>query len=84
MQEDSLRAIHDWEGVMQEKELAEKRRVAPGWLDVDASSRGLVPTRIASPPNATSAVVQNANQPPTESDDGGAAIDRAFGGLNIK
>src|ERR1700753_1904669 len=49
MQEDTMRAISNWEGEIQDRELAEKRRVAPGWLDVEESGRGLVPERISSP-----------------------------------
>lgn len=33
MQEDAQRALQEWEDSIKERELAEKRRVAPGWLD---------------------------------------------------
>ena len=32
-QEDAEKAIKNWETSLREEELAEKRRVAPGWLD---------------------------------------------------
>ena len=45
MQDESERAIRRWEGGIRERELAERRRVAPGWLDVGEAGRGLVPER---------------------------------------
>ena len=33
MQDDAERMVKEWEGKLREEELAEKRRVAPGWLD---------------------------------------------------
>ncbi|KAI9731985.1 MAG: hypothetical protein M1834_004436 [Cirrosporium novae-zelandiae] len=33
MQEDAERALREWEDGIRERELAEKRRLAPGWLD---------------------------------------------------
>lgn len=45
MQEDAQRTIHEWENRLKEEELAEKRRVAPGWLDRD--EKILQPTRTA-------------------------------------
>ena len=35
LQDDAEKAIKDWEAGIKERELAEKRRVAPGWLDRD-------------------------------------------------
>jgi len=74
----------------------EKRRVAPGWLDVDQSSRMLVPERIgqgagSSPFGASQSVVdsrmdideQNRMQEQSRGG-GGEELDRAFGGLGIR
>ena len=36
MQEDADRELKAWEEAIKARELAEKRRVAPGWLDSDA------------------------------------------------
>lgn len=33
LQEDAEKTVRKWEGGIKERELAEKRRVAPGWLD---------------------------------------------------
>jgi hypothetical protein len=87
MQENSIRAITNWEGEIRERDLAEKRRVAPGWLDVEESGRGLVPNRVLSPAQA-----QNAHTPGMSSaqhqidtaGDGGASIDRAFGKMALQ
>ncbi|KAI9780511.1 MAG: hypothetical protein M1835_004471 [Candelina submexicana] len=35
MQDDAERTLRDWNEGIKERELAEKRRVAPGWLDRD-------------------------------------------------
>jgi hypothetical protein len=77
MQEDSSKAIQTWEGEIRERDLAEKRRVAPGWLDVGEAGRMLVPQTISSPPGQMQPLLP-------QNDDGGAAIDRAFGGLSMQ
>ncbi len=41
--EDAARTISEWEDSIKERELAEKRRVAPGWLDRE--EKILEPTR---------------------------------------
>ena len=87
IQEDTLRALSSWEGNIRDRELAEKRRVAPGWLDVEESGRGLVPERIGSPQSQMEGVIsagQNETHQPNIMDDGGAAIDRAFGTLSLQ
>ena len=35
LQEDATKMVHDWEEDVRERELAEKRSLAPGWLDRD-------------------------------------------------
>lgn len=86
MQEDAERELREFEERIRERELAEKRRVAPGWLDSEA--RLLEPER-------TGADQQNlmdkeseeqkastaANPPAT---DEGAELDRAFGVMALK
>jgi hypothetical protein len=87
MQEDSERAIQKWDGEIQERDLAEKRRVAPGWLDVGESGRGLVPERLGT---AEPSQVEQPG-PATQQDshmsdapDQGAELDRAFGSLSVR
>jgi hypothetical protein len=83
MQADALRQLSDWEGDIRARELAEKRRVAPGWLDVDESARMLVPTRIDSPPEHRMQGME-ATGNATEEEDDGAEIDRAFGKMALR
>ncbi|CCF37925.1 hypothetical protein CH063_09145, partial [Colletotrichum higginsianum] len=77
---------------IQERELAEKRRVAPGWLDSEA--RILEPERAggggseaeeaaaaAAAARETSAVAGTSEMP---LNDQGAELDRVFGGLSMK
>lgn len=86
MQEDAERELGEFEDRVKTRELAEKRRVAPGWLDSDA--------RILEPERNTSAQQQGIGNVPedeqtqatteTPADDQGAELDRAFGGMGLK
>lgn len=88
-QEDAQRTIKEWEEGIKERELAEKRRVAPGWLDRD--ERILEPVRAghqatqpdlldAQTSEGQSSVMAPAISPNRE----GEELDRAFGGLSMK
>ena len=88
-QEDAQRTIKEWEEGVKEKELAEKRRVAPGWLDRD--EKILEPVKVgrqttqpdlldAQTSDGQSTVMAPAISPTRE----GEELDRAFGGLNVK
>ncbi|TQN67071.1 hypothetical protein CSHISOI_08366 [Colletotrichum shisoi] len=89
MQEDAERDLRALETRIQERELAEKRRVAPGWLDSEA--RILEPERAggggseaeesAAAARETSAVAGTSEMP---LNDQGAELDRVFGGLSMK
>ncbi|KAH8733822.1 hypothetical protein BGZ61DRAFT_585583 [Ilyonectria robusta] len=87
MQEDADRELRELEERFKSRDLAEKRRVAPGWLD--SESRLLEPERntpaqsqgIGSVPEAQPA--QSERSEPT-TDDQGAALDRAFGGMALR
>lgn len=84
MQEDAERDLRELDRRIQERELAEKRRVAPGWLDSNA--RLLEPERVGGPleeeeaPQAST--VSGSNEMPLN--DQGAELDRVFGGLSMK
>ncbi|KAJ9604832.1 hypothetical protein H2200_010947 [Cladophialophora chaetospira] len=85
--EDAAKAIKEWEQDIKERDLAEKRRVAPGWLDRD--EKILEPTKAPSkttidqnlldgePVNSISAPTMSPNRE-------GEELDRAFGGLGFK
>lgn len=95
-QEDAEKAIRDWEQSLKEQDLAEKRRVAPGWLD--RSEKILEPERRASV--GPSAAIQDQGRPASIMDSkiddkqtqpalqdsqnsAGDELDRAFGGLSV-
>ena len=91
MQEDAERTLREFEEQIRERELAEKRRVAPGWLDSEA--RMLEPER----PAGSSSVEQQTSLMDKESEeqkaavagvpatgDEGEELDRAFGGMALK
>lgn len=83
LQEDADRDLKAFEEQIKERDLAEKRRVAPGWLDSDA--RMLEPERAT--PAATEQLeqAQAGDEALAEKDtEEGAALDRAFGGMNLK
>lgn len=85
--ETAQKAIRDWERDVQERDLAEKRRVAPGWLD--RQEKILEPTK---PPTKQdsghdlldeqpSGVIPAPTMSPSRE---GEELDRAFGGLGLK
>lgn len=96
VQEDSERLLQDWQARIKEEELAEKRRLAPGWLDRD--EKILEPARSghSGGPSPGSTQNQVANIMDLRDDslnDGSEAavstaagdeLDRAFGGMNIR
>ena len=88
LQEDAEKDLREFEESIRARELAEKRRVAPGWLD--SESRLLEPQRSTpaqtdGPTQAPSAEGQLSSQgEQTQPDtDEGAEIDRAFGVMAI-
>jgi hypothetical protein len=85
-------AIKAWEESIRQRDLAEKRRVAPGWLD--SEEKLLQPKRTSVPPeshggaesllDSTSADQGSSTMPAMAPHDEGAELDRAFGGLGVK
>ncbi|KAM0191356.1 hypothetical protein ACHAPA_002135 [Fusarium lateritium] len=89
MQEDAERELREFDERIKARELAEKRRVAPGWLDsemhilepekstpVQQHGIGSVPE----PQESQSGPSANANA----TEDQGAELDRVFGGMALK
>lgn len=94
VQDDADRELKAWEEAVEARELAEKRRVAPGWLDSDA--------RILEPEKKVEQTAASTSSGTNLMDDGvssaeasglgdglvppgdGEQLDRAFGGLDIK
>lgn len=97
MQDDADKELKAWEESIAARELAEKRRVAPGWLDSDA--RILQPERrsthnIGSPEHhsqgnlmdvdVSSAEASGLRSAPVVAPNGpGDELDRAFGSLGL-
>jgi hypothetical protein len=90
---DAEAAIKAWEESIRQRELAEKRRVAPGWLDRD--EKLLQPSRAAGASvskadeggsllDSTSADEGSSSLPAMVPRDEGEELDRAFGGLGVK
>ncbi|KAJ6155764.1 hypothetical protein N7470_006330 [Penicillium chermesinum] len=89
---DAENAIKAWEESIQQRELAEKRRVAPGWLDRD--EKLLQPRRATASPetkaaessllDSSSADQSASSMPPMIPRNEGEELDRAFGGLALK
>lgn len=99
VQDDADRELEAWQDAIEARELAEKRRVAPGWLDSDA--RILEPEKKAGSSEAaggsalaqshlmdagvSSADASNLRHTPVAAPSReGDELDRAFGGLGIR
>ncbi|KAK5993743.1 hypothetical protein PT974_07180 [Cladobotryum mycophilum] len=84
MQEEAERDLRELEERIRERELAEKRRLAPGWLDSDA--RLLEPERVASAhqaePSPPAPPGQSAHR--DLSSDQGRQLDQAFGTMVLR
>lgn len=92
---DAGTSIKEWEESIRQQDLAEKRRVAPGWLDRE--EKLLQPSKAASPPwpkgeqqqeqsllDRSSADQASYTAPPILPRDEGEELDRVFGGLNVR
>lgn len=89
---DAENAIKEWEESIRQRDLAEKRRVAPGWLDRE--EKLLQPTRLTpssaeqtqeqSLLDSESADQASSRLPSMTPRDEGEELDRAFGGLDVK
>ena len=99
MQEDAEEKVKEWERSLKERELAEKRRVAPGWLDRDEKILQPNRTSLAGMPSAQEqnhnimdqqegprqeGPRQQRNDAPVRQDPAGDELDRAFGGMGLQ
>lgn len=98
VQEDAERTLVEWQARIKEQELAEKRRVAPGWLDRD--EKMLEPERSGNPTGAPApgkSQHQSVNIMDRQDDShhdasgvevtttaAGDELDRAFGGMDLQ
>lgn len=83
-QQDAKKLIQEWGQTIKDRELAEKRRVAPGWLDRE--EKILEPTKAGS--NAQKQGLLDSsdslNAPTMSPSREGEELDRAFGTLDLK
>jgi len=99
VQNDAEKELQSWEEAIKSRDLAEKRRVAPGWLDSDArilepekktSSRGGAGDSAAGQGSLMDAELSSAeasglrDTPAAVPNGEGDELDRAFGGLGFK
>lgn len=87
LQESAEKELQRFENDTRERDLAERRRLAPGWLDSEA--RLLEPQKTtASQALDSASTLASQTDPPTESqsevDKGGEELDRAFGSMALK
>lgn len=81
---DAQKSVQNWENQIRERDLAEKRRVAPGWLDRE--EKLLQPTVVGGKiqdllaDQGTSGISAPAMSPSRE----GEELDRVFGSLSMK
>ncbi|QPG96432.1 hypothetical protein C2857_004174 [Epichloe festucae Fl1] len=86
LQQNAEKELQEFEERIRRRDLAEKRRVAPGWLD--SESRLLEPQRMSNQEApceepARLATVNKGKEKASE-DDEGAQLDRAFGVMELK
>lgn len=86
LQRNAEKELHEFDERIKQRDLAEKRRVAPGWLD--SESRLLEPETAAGQPPANSQPARHGGRATEKGKemavDPGAELDRAFGGMDIK
>jgi hypothetical protein len=87
--DNALRTIKEWEDMIVERDLAEKRRVAPGWLDRD--EKILEPTKARKSQTKGDLLDNRGSEdqiaaltPAISPSREGEELDRAFGGLDLK
>lgn len=79
---DAREQIRKWEESIRERELAEKRRVAPGWLDRD--EKILQPTVVNNKQDLLGESTSDISAPAMLPNREGEELDRMFGGMNMK
>ena len=84
--EDAQKTVKDWVDGIKERDLAEKRRVAPGWLDRE--EKILEPTKSAKHEDTVDDLLDSVDESTSTNqnlrDRAGEELDRAFGGLSTK
>ena len=96
LQDDAEKTLKDWNESLRQQDLAEKRRVAPGWLDRDEKilepekqqvtvdtgrSNFTSNTNLMDSEDERPPIAASASAPP---DTAGEDLDRAFGGMGLR
>ena len=89
LEDDARKTLSEWKTKRESEELAEKRRVAPGWLD---SGVHILKPENVTEENARRAQEQGlmdgdadqAHQTQQQGNQEAEELDRVFGGLNVK
>ena len=87
---DAQGAVQQWEESIRQRDLAEKRKVAPGWLDREekllqpSKATPVSPRAEQSLLDSTSADQNAANLPSMKPRDEGEELDQAFGKMGVK
>jgi hypothetical protein len=97
LQDESRETVRKWQDGIRQRELMEKRRVAPGWLDVEESGHMLVPERkhpvageeeVELRERMDEMHIQDGRQQHDSrrggQGDGGEELDRAFGRIGLR
>ncbi len=94
MQDDAAQTLRSWQDAIRDRELAEKRRVAPGWLDreekiLEPQRRSQDAAAVAGGAASPAAAIPAGGHAPLsdldrQRDAECEALDRAFGGMNVK
>jgi hypothetical protein len=91
LQREAEQTLNKWQDSIRDRDLAERRRVAPGWLDVGSSGRGLVPERADGASDYPSNAVEVPANPSMAAQgtagaarDEGEDLDKVFGGLRVR
>ena len=95
LQDDAKKALKEWEDDMEKQVLAEKRRVAPGWLDreekilePERKRASLVPSSQADHNqnimDSQGDGLSNEAEAYNQSNAAGDELDRAFGGITLQ
>ena len=85
---EAQKTLSDWEKDIKERELAEKRRVAPGWLDRDEKilepERKDTPDLVAAPDRMHKIYTSSPEKNEKKDADPGTELDLVFGAIGLR
>jgi hypothetical protein len=84
LEDDARKTLSEWKTKRESEELAEKRRVAPGWLDSGVHILTEENARRAQEQGLMDGDADQAHQTQQQGNQEAEELDRVFGGLNVK